>query len=510
VISFLGRFAIALVVVTLFSTIAFVGGQAYGRRKFESESKVIHLDDGVLAPVEAGKPANFLLLGSDVRPADETPQEAAAYGTAKDTGGARSDVMMILHLDPAAHRSMLVSFPRDLVVQIPGHGLNLLNAAYGFGGPALVIRTLEQNFPPMKVNHYLEVDFRGFKKIVNTIGHVNIYFPTPANDEFTGLHVSQAGCVSLNGDEALAYARSRHYNIPSDLRNPAPWRPSGANMTSPGWIQDGRADLDRIPRQQYFLRTLSRAAVKKAGTDPLGINSLLTAIFKNLAHDQYLSYGEITSLAYTFRDLNPSKVDMSTLPVANSPYREFPAQVVAKFPDAGGVINQLASFTPPKKPIVKPMSADRIKVRVINGSGAKNAAAHVLDTFLAAGFHSGGPPADADRSDYDTEVRYAPGKFREGYTAAVAVGTIHLVEAPSARNTFGGDVLVIVGRDYDTLRHRFDLIPRPANLPPPSSTTTFVAPRTTTSTTVPSTTIDSSFVPVDPHTGGTLVGCPAK
>jgi polyisoprenyl-teichoic acid--peptidoglycan teichoic acid transferase len=510
VISFLGRFAIALVVVSLLSTVALVGGKAYGRRMFQRDSTVIHLDDGVLTPVREGKPANYLLLGSDVRPKDETPQEAAAYGTSKDTGGARSDVMMILHVDPAAHRSMLVSFPRDLVVQIPGHGLNLLNAAYGFGGAKLVIQTFEQNFPPMKINHYLEVDFRGFKKIVNTIGHVNIYFPTPANDEFTGLHVNKAGCVSLNGDEALAYARSRHYNIPRDPQNPAPWQPSGTNMTSPGWIQDARADLDRIPRQQYFLRTLSRAAVKKAGSDPLGINSLLGAIFKNLAHDQYLTYDEITSLAYTFRDLNPSKVDMSTLPVANSPYRQFPAQVVAKFPDAVGVINQLASFTPPKKPIVKPMSAARIKVRVVNGSGVKNAASHVLDTFEAAGFHSAGPPADADRADYNTEVRYAPGKFREGYTVAIAVGTIHLVEAPSAKNTFGGDALLIVGRDYDSLRHRFDLVPRPANLPPPSSTTTFIAPGTTTSTTVAQPTIDSDFVPVDPHTGGTLVGCPAK
>jgi len=512
VFSFLGRFAIALVVVSVVSAVAVVGGKAYGRRVFEANSKVIHLDDGVLTPAKAGKPANYLLLGSDERAPDETPQEAAAYGTAKDTGGKRSDVMMILHVDPAAHRSMLVSFPRDLVLQIPGHGLNMLNAAYGFGGPGLVIRTLEQDFQPLKINHYLEVNFRGFKKIVNTIGHVNIYFPTPANDEFSGLHVNTAGCVSLNGDEALAYARSRHYNVPENVDNPAPWQPSGKNMTSPGWIQDGRADLDRIPRQQYFLRTLSRAAVKKAGSDPLGINSLLKSIFTNLGRDQYLTYDEITSLAYTFRDLNPSKVDMSTLPVVPSTYRQFPGQVVAKFPDAGGVISQLSQFTAPKQTIVKPMSADRIKVRVINGSGVKNAASHVLDTFEAAGFHSGGQPADADRDDYNTEVRYAPGKFREGYTVAVAVGTIHLVEAPSAKNTFGGDVLLIVGRDYDSLKHRFDLIPRPANLPPMSSTTTSIAlhPTTTTTTTVAQTTPDTRFVPVDPRTGGTLVGCPTK
>jgi hypothetical protein len=254
---------------------------------------------------------------------------------------------------------------------------------------------------------------------------------------------------------------------------------------------------------------VSQAAIDKAGQDPLAVTRLLDAIFKNLAYDQNLKQSELYALALTFRGLKPSKVEMSTLPTISDPSNH--NRVVAKFPDAGGVISQLAQFTTPKKPIVKPISADRIKVRVVNGSGVKNAAAHALDTFEAAGFHSAGPPADADRADYETEVRYAPGKFREGYTVAVAVGTIHLVEAPSAKNTFGGDALVIVGRDYDTLRHRFDLIPRPANLPAASSTTTSIAPHpTTTSTTVARPTVDTRFVPVDPHSGGTLVGCPTK
>jgi LCP family protein required for cell wall assembly len=509
--SFLRRFAIALVAVVVITVVVFMSANAQGKREF-AKSGVVHIPDGILAQAQPGKPANYLLIGSDIRSADETPAEKAAYGSAADVGGGgRSDVMMVLHVDPVAHTGMLVSFPRDLVVQIPGHGRNLLNAAYSFGGAALTIQTLQQDFPPMKINHYLEVDFRSFKSIVNSIGHVNIYFPTPVQDPYTGLAINTAGCVSLNGDQALAYARSRHYYIPKDLQNPAPWQPhttSSGDIVSAGWLGDPLEDLDRIPRQQYFLRTLSQASTNKTGSDPTKILSLLDAVFKNFTHDQNLSYTDLKELALTFRGFNPAKVEMSTLPWTAAP-APFLGHVVANF-GAVSVIDQLANFTEPKKEIVKPLVSDKVTVRVVNGSGVKGAGTAALDTFVAAGFKSAGTAEDADRSDYKTQIRYAPGKFTEGYTVAIATGTLNLVEAASAKNTLGGDVLVIVGTDYDTLKHRFDLIPKPANLPSTTTSTTNPSSPTTatTTTTVPKSTFDTHFVPVDPKTGGPLVGCP--
>jgi LCP family protein required for cell wall assembly len=425
--------------------------------------------------------------------------------------------MMILHIEPATHTGTVVSFPRDLVVEIPGYsGHHLLNAAYSFGGPSLAIKTIEKNFPPIKINHYLEVDFRGFKKIVDAIGKVHIWFPTPVRDVFTGLDIPKAGCIDLNGDQALSYARSRHYNIPVDVNNPAPFVLRNSNRPengSSGWIEDPLADLDRIPRQQYFLRTLSRTAISKIGGDPTKIPGLLSAVFKNLKHDQKLKYSELSELAVTFRDLNPAKITMMTLPWAPSTLSGFRANVVAKFPDWIIVANQLAHFTPPKKPVVKALPAGKVKVRVVNGSGVKGAASDALNAFIAAGFKSAGDAVDADRSDYDTQVRYAPGKFQQGYTAAVAVGTLRLVPAASANNTLGGDALLIVGRDYDKLTHNFDRFPRPAgsSVAPASSSTTVRLPTTsTTSTTAPRETVDTRFVPVDPKTGAALVGCPSK
>jgi LCP family protein required for cell wall assembly len=514
VFAFLRRFAIALLAVVILTAGGIMVGKSYGQREFAKTTKV-HIDDGVLAATKPGEPANYLLLGSDIRPADETPQEAAQFGTSADTGGQRSDVMMILHVEPALHTGTVVSFPRDLVVTIPGYsGHHLLNAAFSFGGPTLAIKTIESNFPPIKINHYLQVNFRGFKSIVDKIGKVHIWFPTPVRDVFTRLDVPKAGCVDLNGDGALAYARSRHYNIPVDVNNPAPFvlrNTKKPENGSQGWIEDPLSDLDRIPRQQYFLRTLSRAAISKIGGDPTKIPGLLGAIFKNLTVDEKLKFSELQELAVTFRDLNPAKVNMMTLPWAPSPLPGFRANVIAKFPDWIVIANQLAHFTPAKKPVVKPLVADKVKVRVVNGSGVKGAATKVLDTFTAAGFKSAGFAQDADRSDYKTTVRYAPGKFAQGYTVAVATGTLNLVEAASAKNTLGGDVLLIIGSDYDALKHRFDLIPRPAGVSVTTgpTSTTLTAPTSTTTTTVRRT-VDTNFVPVDPKTGGPLVGCPSK
>src|SRR5262249_46577805 len=154
-------------------------------------------------------------------------------------------------------------------------------------------------------------NFKGFQDIVNAIGHVKLYFPTPAHDEYTGLYINQSGCVSVDGAGALAYARSRHYNVPADPQNPAPWPPG--QKSARGWIEDGRADLDRIPRQQYFLRSISQAAIDKTASNPTKLWALFNAVKNNFTHDDTLKFSEFKSLIRTFNGLNPARVDMQTL-----------------------------------------------------------------------------------------------------------------------------------------------------------------------------------------------------
>src|SRR6478736_9258337 len=138
---FLRRFAVALVVVTVLSVAGVAVVEGYASHEFGKRTTV-HLADGVLAPYAPAKPANFLLVGHD------------------DTGNA--DTTMVVHLDPAAKTPLLVSFPRDLMVTIPGSsGQRQLNSAYGLGGPALLVRTLEANFH-FPIQRFLQVDFASF------------------------------------------------------------------------------------------------------------------------------------------------------------------------------------------------------------------------------------------------------------------------------------------------------------------------------------------------------------
>ena len=150
--------------------------------------------------------------------------------------------MMVVHIDPGKRTGVLVSFPRDLWVPIPGHGTNKINAAFAFGGPQLAIETIKQDFD-IPISHYLEVDFAGFRDIVNAIGSVPIYFPTPARDHNTGLIIPHApDATTSTATQALAYVRSRYYEYTQNGQ----------------WQYDPTSDLGRIERQQYFIRSLSR------------------------------------------------------------------------------------------------------------------------------------------------------------------------------------------------------------------------------------------------------------
>ena len=163
--------------------------------------------------------ANYVILGSDTR-AVVDPGDSAAFGDAATVQGQRSDTLMVAHIEPQAQKTLVVSFHRDLVVDIPGHGKNKINAAYDLGGGGadgakLVIQTLEANFPGLKINHYVQVDFRSFRSVVDAIGSVGVYFPLNTHDYDTSQQGDtsfevKAGCAKLNGDAALQYVRSRH------------------------------------------------------------------------------------------------------------------------------------------------------------------------------------------------------------------------------------------------------------------------------------------------------------
>ena len=201
--AFVGRYAIAFGVAAIF-----MGGAIF-TVNYVIDEKLDAVDRVDVTVAEAPpEGANYLLIGSDTREFVRNEAEEEAFGTTSDAGGQRSDTMMVLHVEPDAQRTLAVSFPRDLWVEVPGVGGSRINAAFNEGGPDAIIRTLTENFG-IEINHYLEVDFKTFKGVVNAIGNVPVYFPYAAKDEKTGLYVTLPGCPRLDGAAALSYVRSR-------------------------------------------------------------------------------------------------------------------------------------------------------------------------------------------------------------------------------------------------------------------------------------------------------------
>jgi len=484
---FLQRFVVACAVVGVLTAgvlvVVVAGGSRFAKHEFTKRT-VVRLAGGILAPDTPAKPANFLLFGHD--------------------NDGNSDTMMVVHVDPAVPVPLVVSFPRDLMVNIPGYsGVRQLNSAYGLGGAGLLTKTLETDFH-FPIQHYLQVDFATFPQIVNAIGHVDIWFPTPVHDPYVGLNIDQAGCVSMDGVTALAYARSRHYYVPDDIADPAPWSwDYPAQQGGQGWTAIG-SDIERIPREQYFLRTLAQTAISKTNDDPLRIFGLVDAVMSHLTTDQNLTLNELKALVLAFRGVKPADVNMTTLPWAPDPTNS--NRVIVKYPDATPVLDRLANFTPPAPFVTSLLDPHTITIRVVNGSGIAGLATEALHSLVAAGFHSAGPVEVAAGATYaHTQVRWAPGKDNPGVTVVYATGAQHFGQSPTTADTLGGDVLVIVGRDWTTIEHHLSNLPHtpPTTQPHPTTTTTHV-PTTT------ATTFDPRFMPVNPKTGGILVGCPTS
>lgn len=157
-----------------------------------------------------------LLVGTDSREGLTAEQQAQlATGSESDAGGKRTDTMMLVYT-PRGGDTMLISLPRDLLVNVPGYGQNKLNAAYTLGGPALLTRTLEEQ-TGARIDHYAEIGFGGFAGIVDAVGGVDICLDDPITDPMAGLDLA-AGCQTLDGPQSLGFVRTRHGFAEQDLQ----------------------------------------------------------------------------------------------------------------------------------------------------------------------------------------------------------------------------------------------------------------------------------------------------
>ncbi|RAY15319.1 LytR family transcriptional regulator [Actinomadura craniellae] len=281
-----GRRVLLTVLAVLLLAVIGAGALVYERQA--SYDRNVDRIPGVM-PTNTDRPKpsaagseNWLLVGFD-----DGAVEVGQGADISKVRGHRSDTLILLHLPADRENAYIVSIPRDSWVEVPGRGHQKINAAFSFGGPALLIRTVEK-LTGIRVDHYGAVDFGGFQAMTDALGGVDVTIAKTVYDPANNV-TWRAGRQHLNGERALLFVRQRQ-NLPN-------------------------GDFDRIKRQQAFLRALAKKA-SDGGTisNPIKLNRFLRAFTKSISVDDSMSSGDLRSLALGLRGLRPQDVQFLTVP----------------------------------------------------------------------------------------------------------------------------------------------------------------------------------------------------
>ncbi|MGK2950182.1 MAG: LCP family protein, partial [Acidimicrobiales bacterium] len=402
--------------------LAVAGGLAYGYGKYSQLSRVEL--GSVLTEREGSRdPQNFLLVGVDSA-GDLDPDDPAVAGRA--VTGLRSDTMMILRVEPAGGDASLLSLPRDLWVPLASGGDQRLNAALEIGGPGELIDTIEQ-YLGIPVNHYVQVDFAGFKELVEAVDGVPVPFDTPVRDVRSFLDIEEAGCITLGPDDALAYVRARRFQTFEDGR----------------WRTDPSADLGRQSRQQDFIVRALHRAIDKGARNPVTLDRLVDVGLATVVVDDLLTADDIVTLASGLRSFDPSDLALDQLPVED---------------DTVGGADVLRLLDGPAQPVLDEFRGTidgevrpaEVRVRVLNGSGVPGQAGEVSTALGERGFASAGT-GEAERFDLDaTVVRHVAGQRQAA--ALVARYLAGDVTIEQVDGELAADVVVVTGASHEGVR----------------------------------------------------------
>lgn len=243
---------------------------------------------------------NFLLTGSDNGACPDKGDGTAGGIGDRESFGERSDTIMVLRVDPTINDVAVLSFPRDLWVNIAGTTRQArINSAFDSKDPNRLIRTIDDNFG-VPIDHYVNVNLCAFKEIVDSVGGVKIPFTYLTKDEKVGFREVGPGCVELRGSQALAYVRSRTGYRYFD-------------EATQKWLSDPTGDIGRINRQQDFLRRSMQRALDRGTTNPATANALLNVALNRVITDDRLTPRDLLSLAQAMRNLDTSGVSSYTV-----------------------------------------------------------------------------------------------------------------------------------------------------------------------------------------------------
>lgn len=355
---------------------------------------------------ESSGDITFLVVGSDSR---EGLDDLKNFGVA---GGERSDVIMLVRLD-ANGRAQMLSIPRDLWVTIPGNGANKINSAFSFGGPQLLVQTLKQELG-VEINHYVEIDFVGFMKLIDEVGGIDIFFPNPARDSSSGLDVD-AGMQRLNGKEALAYARSRKYQ---ELQNGQ-------------WVGVDANDIGRTTRQQEVMRAIMSELKTPSSVADAG--SIASSLARYMTIDSRLADASVADLFWQFKSILAGEIEGATLPVVGGTEGGL-SVVYADEPDASNMLRNFGNGAP--------FASQPLRIQVLNGNGVSGAAGDMARRLENLGYEVVSVGDAPSRYDTTTVLVESGSKVGSEVVAALGFGEV-------ANSTVDNsvDAVVIVGSD---------------------------------------------------------------
>lgn len=362
-----------------------------------------HLD-----PKTDGEPETTLVVGVDK---GSVPGEEAS----------RTDIIMLVSVNPSGDKAAVISVPRDTRVTIPGRsGYDKINAAHAYGSSGLTIDTVKQ-FTGLPINHYVEIDFEGFKQIVNALGGVRMNVEKAIHDRYAG--DVEAGDRVLNGDEALALVRARH-----DLNS------------VPG------GDLDRVKNQRKFLQAMLSTIAHQR--NPFKLMDVVEAVSVNVKTD--LTFLKMLSLG---RKMHGDNLEMSTVP-GKSRLSGGAWYYIADMDAFGAMIDTFKTKqqVPSEGQVASRERAGRsaVKVSVLNGSGTSGVAKTVADRLSAMGYEYASA-ANAASNYKRTTIYYAAGEKAKAELVASDVGAENpsVEESGSIPASYGVPVVVVIGSDYN-------------------------------------------------------------
>jgi LCP family protein required for cell wall assembly len=286
-----------MIVVSVALVLSLAGALGIVRATKSHLSDVARVDAASLAlsPATDGI-ENFLIVGSDSRAtADPNDEDFATVGSEEANPGMRSDTMILVRYDTKAKSVSMMSIPRDLWVRMgETEKFAKINAAYQRGADVM-IRSVQRalNVP---VHHYIEINFSGFKRIVDAIGGVHICVARASRDEATGFYIGRKACKLQSGAEALAYARSRYFE----------------EKVNGKWRLEGTGDVGRGTRQRAFISMLAKDAAIYMVRNPLDTHNVLDAFAAAVTVDPGL---DLIDLARKLRPMGDGTALSYTLPV---------------------------------------------------------------------------------------------------------------------------------------------------------------------------------------------------